>query len=364
MTFPSAVRSTFALLAVVVALSACGDGTHEAELEPALSPVTASLAEVRTLEIPRRIEVRGIVEAEKSAAVSSRVTAMVTALRVKAGDTVRRGQVLLTIDPATARGQLGQATGALAQAQAALSLAERNHERFEALARSNAASELELDMARMEFEQAKGAVEQASGAVEAARSVASESEVRAPFDGLVVRRMVDVGDLAAPGRPLMVIESVAGQRLSLSVPASVMARAPLAVGDAVLLRLDERQDLGEITGHIVERSPGADPMSHSFEVKVQLPAIEVASGGTGRARIDTDVRKAIVVPKSAIHRQGGLTLVVTLSADQRSESRVVTVGDTVDDDQIEVLSGLTGNETLLVGLPSLPVNGSPVEATS
>jgi HlyD family secretion protein len=269
--------------------------------------------------------------------------------------------VLLEIDSATARGQVGQATGALAQARAALSLAERNYERYQALADANAASELELDMARMQYEQARGAVEQATGAVQAAESVAAESRVRAPFDGLVVERMVNVGDLAAPGRPLMMIESETDSRLVLAVPASVLVASGVGVGDVVDVTLDTRSDLGTISATVVERSPAADPITHSFKVEVQLPQEGIATGSTGRATIPGTLRSAVVVPRTAILRQGGLTLVVVRREDGLSASRIVTSGDVVGDDEIEILSGLSGGETVLVGLPAVPPNGSPIE---
>lgn len=357
------------LLTVAAFATACGDGDHIASGASSLAAVKAPTASVEERQIPARIKIRGIVEAERTAAISSRVTAMVTRVRVKTGERVGRGQVLIEIDPATAQGQVGQATGALAQAQAGLALAEKNFERYRLLAEKDAASELELDMARMQFEQARGAVEQAQGAVGAARSVASESSVLAPFDGLVVRRMVEVGDLAAPGRPLLMLESEYGRRLSLLAPASLITGKGLAVGQTLEARIDNRDDLGMIVATIVERSSAADPMSHSFEVKAQLPQPEtpdtsIASGSTGRAWISTGARKAIVVPHEALHRQGGLTFVVALDDERRTESRIVTTGNSVDDTHVEILSGLSGGETVLLGLRSLPPGGSPFEAQS
>ena len=181
-------------------------------------PVSARIVRVEAVTVPQGAELYGTVEAERTAAVSSRVMATVTAVLVKPGDPVRAGQVLVEIDPATARGQEAQARGALAQAQAALALAERNFERFQTLAAKGAASQLELDVARMQYEQAKGAVTQGEGAVEAAASVARESRVVAPFDGRVAAKLVEVGDLAAPGRPLVMVESAAGRRLVLPCP--------------------------------------------------------------------------------------------------------------------------------------------------
>jgi len=194
--------ATAPLAAAALVVAACG-GSHPPTLAAAPAAVRAPLAVAERLTVPTEIELAGAVEAERSASVSSRVMASVTAVHARLGERVAAGQILVSIDPAAAQGQLAQAQGAQVQAEAALALAAKNHARFQELAKSDSASELELDLARMQHEQAQGAVEQAKGAVAAARSVAAESKVVAPFAGRVAARGVEAGDLAAPGRPLM-----------------------------------------------------------------------------------------------------------------------------------------------------------------
>lgn len=370
---PSAnTRSLALLLLTLWMLAACG-GTHE-PAEPTDPPVVrAALGTAERTEIAGRVEIQGTVEADRTSAVSTRVMAQVTAVHVAAGDTVRKGQVLLEIDPQAARGQLAQAQGALAQAEAQLSLAERNFQRFEELRKTNAASELELDQARTGYRQAQGAVEQAKGAVAAASSVASDSTVRAPWSGRVVRKMVEVGDLAAPGRPLLEIQGGDRRRLVLAVPESLAARTSLAVGDPVQLAIEVRPDLGTFVGKVVERTPGADPLSHSFTVEVALPAeLDGAAGGTeiptgvaGRAWLPAGTRSAVTVPLDAVLTQGGMSLVAVLAPDGTARTRVVTVGAPSvggeGGDRIEILSGLDGGETVLRGLPTVPPSGAVVE---
>ena len=216
-----------ALVASFGAAACSGPQKTATALEPA--PVTARLALAERVASDSRTGFAGSVAAEKSTAVSSRVMAMVTAVHVELGDAVSAGETLLAIDPTAAQGQVAQAQGGLAQADAALTLARRNLERFEALAASRSASELELDMARMQHDQAAGAVKQAQGAVASASSVARESRVVAPFAGYVAARLVEVGDLATPGRPLVVIESRLGRRLVIAVPETTANRAIHAV---------------------------------------------------------------------------------------------------------------------------------------
>lgn len=369
------IRSLIPLLlsfSLPVLVTACGGAGHDTG-EPAEAPVVrAALGTAERTVIPRRVEIQGTVEADQTSSVSTRVMAQVTAVHVAAGDTVRRGQVLLEIDPQAARGQLSQAKGGLAQAQAQLALAERNYRRFEELYKTRAASELELDQARTHYEQARGAVEQAEGAVSAASSVASDSTVRAPYSGRVVRRMVEVGDLAAPGRPLLTIQSGDHRRLVLPVPESVVSRSRLALGDVVPLEIGHRPELGIVDGTVVEMTPGADPLSHSFEVKVGLPrnlvdgsgdsAAEIPTGVAGRAWLPTDSRTAVTVPRDAVLTQGGMSLVVVRTDEGTARTHVVTVGARTDD-RVEVLSGLEGGERVLRGLPTVPPSGAVVEET-
>ena len=352
--------AAIAIATTGVLAAACGHSEKTVSVaQPA--PVAARVARVEQVTVPQWVEVYGTTEADRQTAVSSRVMATVTAVPVKEGQSVAAGAVLVTIDPETARGQEAQARGALAQAEAAAALASRNLQRFEALAATNAASQLELDMARMQAQQAAGAVEQAKGAVAAAASVARESQVTAPFAGRVVRRMVEVGDLAAPGRPLVMLESSAGRRFSAVVPESVVVASNLAVGAAVPVRIDARPDLGEMAGHVVEKTPGADPMSHTYEVKVELPEVAVASGAAGRARIATGTRSALAVPAGSLLKVGGLDLVVVRDGEGRARSRAVSPGGALADGRVEVLAGVKAGDEVLLGLGAAPADGAPVE---
>ena len=355
----SATRTVLALLPIAAAI-ACGH-RPEATAPATPAPVAVRLATAERLSSAAQTELAGTVEADRVAAVSSRVMALVTAVPVRLGDEVRAGQTLVEIDPTAAEGQVAQASGGLAQAEAALTLAARNHERFEVLAASQAASELELDLARTQHEQAKGAVEQARGALAAARSVARESRVVAPFAGRVARRMIEVGDLAAPGRPLLQIESERGRRLTVAVPETVARGAGLALGQRLPMAFDARPDLSEISGTVVEISPGPDPATHAFTVKLDLDRADIPAGSAGRVWISGRTRDAVFVPREAPIQAGGLDLVVVRDAEGRATSRVVTLGAERADGRVEVLSGLDGGETVALALAAAPPAGTPLE---
>lgn len=346
------------LATLALGLTACGH--DEPKLAEAnLKPLSVEVAEVERITEAHPIEVRGVVQPARQSAVSSRVMGPVVKLNVRAGSTVTKNQVLLEIQPEASSGQLGQARGALAQAEAALAMAERNFRRFEALHADNAASELELDMAKMQYEQARGAVEQAEGAVRAASSVANESTVRAPFSARVIETMVEVGDLAAPGRPLVRVESLEGQEMWLSVRENDIGR--VAIGDPIEMRLDARPDLGTILGEIREIEPSADPATHIFVVKAGLGKTDVPSGFSGRATISGDITDRFVIPVGAVHHRGGLELVIVRASDGGARTRAVTTGSTLGDDRIEILSGLDAGETIVTNAAGPVADGTPLE---
>jgi RND family efflux transporter MFP subunit len=356
------IRNRFlAALIPITALTistACGHDEPQ-RTEANMKPITVEIVDVESIREAKSIDVRGVVQPARQASVSSRAMGPVVALKVHPGATVAKGQVLVEIQPDTADGQLAQALGALAQAQAALALSERNFQRFKALHAENAASELELDVARMQFEQARGAVVQAEGAVSAASSVAAESEVTAPFAARVVQTLVEVGDLAAPGRPLVQVESREGQQIWLTVREGDIDR--VATGEQIGVRLDARPELGEIAGVVEEIVPSADPATHTFTVKVALGDVQVPSGFSGRAVIPGDSTDRLVVPTSAVHRRGGLELVVVRTADGTARTRAVTTGGMVGEARIEVLSGVDMGESVVINAPGPVADGTPLE---
>ena len=342
---------------LVAAGTLLGCGAAHSPSKKEIPAIAAATALVERASLPDRLTLYGTVTADRTAAVSSRVMANVVAVPARVGQSVSAGDVLVEIDAETTRGQEAQARGALAQARAALSLAERNYERYKALAAAGSASPLELDMTRMQYEQAKGAVQQGEGAVEAASSVARESRVTAPFAGRVAARLVEAGDLAAPGRPLVTVESATGRRLVVQVPAGTVAASGLKAGQKLSVRIDGAA--ADLTGTVVEMSPGADAVAHTYMVTLELAGAPVATGLTGRATLDAAVRSSVLVPESAVLASGGVSLVALKDDAGKARTRVVTTGAS-QGGKIEILSGLSGGETVLVGLTAPPADGAPV----
>jgi RND family efflux transporter MFP subunit len=185
--------------------------------------------------------------------------------------------------------------------------------------------------------------------------------IAAPFDGLVTSRLMEPGNMASPGLPLMTIETVDEFRLEVQVDE---ARARfLQTGDLVPVELEGFDEASTVTGRVVEIGRSMDPVGHAFLVKVQLPPNAAArSGMFARARFESDERKALVVPAAAVVRRGQLSLVFTIDGGGRARMRAMTVGSQ-SGDTVEVLAGLQAGEAVILNPPASLVEGTPVRAT-
>lgn len=349
------------VVALTASLGACSQ--DKAELAQAdFSPISVHVIQAEVATSPKTIEVYGVVQPTRQASVSSRVMGPVVAVKTWAGATVSKGQILIEIQPEASKGQVAQAEGALAQAGAALAMAERNLKRYQNLHAEKAASEVELDMAQMQYDQSKGAVDQAQGAVHTAKTVAGEAGVKAPFAARVVERLVEVGDMAAPGRPLIRLESLEGRRLWLNIREADIGR--LELDQRIPVTLDSRADNGMIEGTVVEIVPSADPATHTFTVKVDLGQVDLPSGISGRAAIPGETVERITIPATAVHRRGGLELVIVRADDSSARTRAVTTGVADTDGRVEILSGIAAGDVVVIDAPGIIADGTPLEVAS
>ncbi|MCC6445911.1 MAG: efflux RND transporter periplasmic adaptor subunit [Armatimonadetes bacterium] len=226
--------------------------------------------------------------------------------------------------------EIRSAQEGLRQAQAALAQAR------------SAASQVRIR--RQEADMARSRIGQGEAGVAMVSATRSYAAVRAPFSGVVVSRKVDPGDMAAPGAPLLTIESDAALRLESVVPESLMRS--IRLGASVPVRIDS---LGEsrLEGKVAEIVPSADTASRTFIVKVTLPGMTgLRSGLFGRAYYSTGYRKAITVPLQAVRRSYDLPFVFVLDGSGTARMRLVTLGK-AHPGRIEVLSGLTPGERVV-----------------
>jgi len=377
------------LLGAAIAATACGHTGPAAE--KAAQPVDVEVDVASLEDVGRPFEVGGTVRARSTARLVSRIVAAVDAVLVEPGERIKAGQVLIRLDArdlqagraqaeaaaAAADQAIKAATSARQGADASLAMATATHKRVAELRAKNSATPHELDQAvnglRAAESQATGsqvAIAQSEAAADAARAslraatvALSWATITAPFDGIVTEKLVEPGNMASPGVPLLTVEDTSAFRLEVQLDES--RAALLEPGRPVNVLLDSPGMISgpegqPLAGRVSEIARALDPGSHAFLVKIVLPdGAGVRSGMFGRARFEGPAHQALVVPAAAVIRRGQLTSVFVTDSGNRARLRLVNAAGTVDG-LVEISAGLDAGETVVVSPPPTLQDGMPV----
>ena len=348
-------RFRFALLAVATTalLAACG---HQ---ENAGAPVTARTVAARTLTLTAadqvsRTDLPGVVVAAQQVQVASRLMGYIRELKVHEGETVKPGQLLFVVDPTDVQGQVAQARAGLAQAQANFANAQSDYERFGKLYREEAIPRQQWDQVKLRYDVAREQLAAARAGYGTAGAQLRYSSVTAPIAGIVVQKLADAGDLAAPGRPVVVIESPGTLQVQTQVSDAVYAY--VKVGEPVTIIAQGRT----LTGTVARAVSAADPLSHTHLVKIDLPADSgLDSGSFVRVGFTMGSAPALMIPASAVVERAGMTGVFVINRDGTAPFRLVRLG-AASGSEVAVQAGLVGGETIAVSDTAALQNGVKV----
>jgi RND family efflux transporter MFP subunit len=346
------------LLAASAALIA---GCHGGE--SAATPATAQTVEARVVEsqlqqVPLSLSSTGTVHAKESAVVSAQVMGRIQQVLVHEGDSVRAGQTLVVLDDAALRASVEQAQAGVkaaedeqAAAQTNAALAASTLDRYKQLESEKSVSPQEMDEVSRRAEAAAASLEAVRAQTDAARAqergartMMSYTRLVAPFAGVVTARMADPGTMAAPGVPLIQVDQAGVLQLQASVDESAIGA--VHKGMKVQVAIDGAGSTS-MTGTVAEIVPAADPSSHGFLVKIDLPSSTQLRAGTyGTAEFANGTRQAILIPRSAVVLRGSLACAYVLDGQGIAQLRYLTLGAT-HGDLLEVLSGISSGERLV-----------------
>jgi len=371
------------LILVALWLAGCSESPREVTSSKT-PPVAVSVVTVAEQQWPSIYQATGTVRARTSAVIAAKLLGYVREVKVQAGDRVREGQLLITLDARDldvnsrraeaaldeVRSSTPEADSAAAGAKANLDLAQTTFNRMQELWNKQSISNQEFDEAGAKVKAAQAAydmararraqldaqaarVQQEVRATEVARSYA---EISAPFAGVVTAKSVDPGALAVPSAPLLTIEREGAYRLEASVEESLLSA--IRVGQPVSVTLDGVDRT--IEARVSEIVPTVDAASRSYTVKIDLPAVPaLRSGVFGHASFSLGSRSPLTVPVSAVTERGQLQSVV-VAENGVAHTRLITMGQK-NKDQVEVLSGLTAGENVIVPVPPGLSDGAAVE---
>jgi len=328
-----------------------------------------SVVSAQTANIPDLVEAVGTLRAARTSQLAAQMMGNIVEIRAREGDHVKRGQVLAVIDDAQPRAALDRATAADLAAQQEilasetdLTLAEVTFKRYQTLYDRKSVSPQEFDEIKARYqaaqarrEMARAGQAQAKAASQQARTALGYTHIVAPFDGLVTEKQADVGTLASPGTPIFTVEDLRRYRLEATVNETDLRY--VRQEQQVSVSIDALGDR-----EVVEIVPAADPASHSFLVKVELPSDPaLRSGLFGRAQFTRGERTALLIPRTAVVERGQLQGIYVLDQNRIVGLRYITLGNPLAQ-QVEVLTGLQAGEMLIVDPGRRELSGKKIES--
>lgn len=358
-------KRSWAMLAVLtLALASCkqeGNDTGMAAADPVVLIGRENIAVAKLEELRSGPPISGSLEARTEARVRAELGGQVKRTFADEGQRVRRGVLLARLDDSAVRDAYLSGKSAVRSAESALQIAQRNAERASRLAQAGALPERDLETAQQNATSAEGALADARARLALAEKQLGNTMVRAPISGAVSKREVDPGDVVQVGAGLFTIVDLSSLRLEATVPVEEIDR--LKVGAPVEFSVsgyDRR-----FSGRIERINPAVDPTTRQVRIYVVIPNAEqsLVAGLYAEGRVATDARRAVAVPTSAVDRRGTAPVIHRLKG---GKVEVVLVRPGVRDEAtelVEIHSGITPGDTVLLGSAQGIAEGAPVRIT-
>jgi len=321
---------------------------------PAQSPAPDALASVavESSALARGAVFDGVVEASRQTVVAAQVSGAVVEIRVRAGEAVRAGQVLLRLDARAAEQTASAGDAQVQAARAALDVARQEFERQKLLFDKQYISQGAFERAQAQFTATQAQVNAQLAQAGAARTQSGFYVVTAPYGGIVAEVPVTLGDMALPGRALLRLYDPSALRVSAMVPEAAVAAGTAAQGARVEVpgRVGGPAQLLPIR---VERLPLVDPATHSVELRLDLPSgtTGLAPGMFARVRLPGAIALAtagtapehLFVPLRSVLRRGELDAVYVVDGQGHAQLRQVRLGEAAAD-KVEILAGVSAQD--------------------
>jgi RND family efflux transporter MFP subunit len=312
---------------------------------PAASPDVSATLVVAEHEVPQSFAAEGVVEAVRQATISAQVQGRVLELPVKAGDTVRAGQVLARIDSRTADQAVIAGRSQVAEAEVNLANARMRYERNRQLLAQKFVSQAAVDQAEAEYKAAQAQVATMKAGAGQAATQQSFTTITAPYAGVVGATHAELGDMATPGKPIVTLFDPRELRVVATLPQATLSQWKRDGRTVVEIPALARS----IAPSSVTVIPMADSRAHTVRVRLDLPPNDgLLPGQYARAYFPTGSVRALTVPSSALLKRGELVGVYVAGPKGQPLLRQVRAGETFADGTVEILTGLAAGERIFV----------------
>ncbi|KAF1067375.1 MAG: Multidrug resistance protein MdtA [Pseudomonas citronellolis] len=322
---------------LILALAACGNGEA---VRPAPRPalvVQPQPARATGEAYP------GEVHARHEPELAFRIGGKVTRRLVESGERVRRDQPLAELDPQDVRLQLEASRAQVAAAEANLQTVRSEHTRYQKLLERGLVSQSQFDGIENNYRAGEARLKQIRAEFDVARNQADYAVLRAPQDGVIASRRVEVGQVVAAGQTVFTLAVDGEREVLISLPEHAIDR--FRIGQPVTVELWSQRDR-RYPAHIRELSPAADPQSRTFAARVAFDGDQVPAevGQSARVAVEGGADVPLSVPLAAVTAEAGnaYVWVVDPSTSQlhRQPVRIGPFGE----DRVPVLEGLKASD--------------------
>lgn len=349
-------------LASAVFLTSCSRDHQDVETKKD-SPVSVTVAAAGK-QVNNTIHASGQIESKQTAVISTRVMGYITSMNVKAGDHVKKGQLLATISSGDIQAKKAQTQAMVAEAEAALKDAQKDYERFAELYKQQSASAKEFENATLHYNAVKAKTEAARQMQNEVESMLAYTNLKAPFAGVITQKNLNEGSMANPGMPILVLEHLGDYKANVSVSESDIINVKAGADAQVVIKSSGRV----INGKVTEVSPSSQFSGGQYVISVSIPETEKDGLYTGMSvnvtiassTNPTDEESIVLVPAASLVHRDQLTGLYTISENETALLRWVKLGKKYGTD-VEIVSGLSQEEKFILSSEGKLYNGAPVK---
>ncbi len=326
--------------------------------EPPIIP--AQVITIASQEITETYNTSGTLIADNSVEIASRLMGYIRDLEVREGSTVRKGDLLLTIDPTEIEARLAEARARSAQARARADKAEQDFERFRTLYEKRLIPLSQFQKAEVELEVAREEMRVAQANEKRIGVQLQYAEIRSPVDGVVVKKYKQAGDITTPGAPILSIDNPDNIVLETFIKEDHIKE--VQVGDRIVVIVDAAGLRTRAT--ITQVVSSGDPRTHSYLVKAALDDTSgVRIGMFARAEFAIGYKWGLLIPAEAIVTRADIPGVYIVDENDIAHFRMLRLGRKIDG-QYEVLAGLRSGERIVLSSEAPVYTGTRIAAST
>lgn len=334
-------------------LGACGE-KQQAQPGAVPPPPAVTAAEVMRREITPSVTFNGRVEAVDRVELRARVEGFVEQRRFEEGAEVNAGDLLIVLEKAPYKAQIGQIRGQITAAEGTLRLAQIEVERMRKLVARRAIAQAELDRANAQYTQARGELQRLRAALDRAKLDLDYTAIKAPIKGRIGRFVFSVGDFVTPSsEPLAVIVSQDPMYVSFPVSSRKLLEIRRAAKDRDQVKVKVRLPDGSIydeTGAINFVDVQTDPTTDTVIARATIPNPKrflVPDQLVGVIVEQKQPERALVIPQAVIAVDQAGPYVLVVGKDSKTEQRRIQLGS-AQNSEITVTKGLKEGEQIIV----------------